>query len=274
MDTDMALEAFADASKAGELDGAVSRERFDEAAHLKITEVEILSDGAAARLGKPRGLYITLESDAPLWEYSPFHAERTAAVARELKKVCGDVFRGGVMFVGLGNRRITADSVGVLAAERVLATRHLKRLAGLDTSRLAETTVLTPGVMAQTGLESSELTAAVCGKAAPSQVIVCDALACFEPSEMGRSIQISSSGISPGSGVDNSRCELSEATLGARTAAVGVPTVSRLLGERGMLVTPKPADRLAHQSAELIAAAVNALLYSDLTPEEVLSLTL
>ena len=60
MDTDMALEAFTDARKAGELDGAVSRERFDEAAHLKITEVEILSDGAAARLGKPRGLYITL----------------------------------------------------------------------------------------------------------------------------------------------------------------------------------------------------------------------
>ena len=274
INTDMALEAFRDAEAAGKLEGAVSRERFDEKAHMKITEVEISSPEAAKRLGKPCGLYVTLECDRPLWEFSPFFEERVKALSRELKKVCGDL-GGGVLFAGLGNRRITADSVGVLTAERILATRHLKRMAKeIDTSDLADTTVLIPGVMAQTGLEAAELTAAICGKTAPKQVLVCDALACFEPSGMGMSIQLGSSGISPGSGVDNARGELSERTLGVRTAAVGVPTVSRLLGERGMLVTPKSADLLSLRSAELISAAVNRLLFPSLTREEVDSLLL
>ncbi len=274
INTDMALEAFRDAEAAGKLEGAVSRERFDEKAHMKITEVEITSPEAEERLGKPCGLYVTLECDRPLWEFSPFFEERVKALSRELKKVCGDL-GGGVLFAGLGNRRITADSVGVLTAERILATRHLKRMAEeIDTSDLADTTVLIPGVMAQTGLEAAELTAAVCGKTAPKQVLVCDALACFEPSGMGMSIQLGSSGISPGSGVDNARSELSERTLGVQTAAVGVPTVSRLLGERGMLVTPKSADLLSLRSAELISAAVNGLLFPSLTREEVDSLLL
>ena len=268
LNTDLALEAFKDAQKAGKLEGVISRERFDEASGFCITETEINTREAAEKLGKPEGLYVTLSCGEQLSEYTPLFTERVTAVARELKKVCGDISR--VLFTGLGNRRMTADCVGPLTAERVLATRHLKGLP-IDTKGMSETAVIAAGVAGQTGIESAEMTAAVCEKTRPTQVIVCDALACAEPLHMGRSIQLCSTGIAPGSGVENSRRELSEATLGVRVAAIGVPTVSRL-PDSDMLITPKAADRLSDSAAELIAAAVNSLLYPTLTAGEVRSL--
>ena len=270
LNTDLALEAFADARRAGQLKGAVSRERFDEPSGFLITETEIKTRAAAERLGKPMGLYVTLAAEEQLGTYTPLFAERTEALARELKRVCGDV--GRVLFAGLGNRRMTADCVGPLTADGVLATRHLKGLP-VDTSGMSETTVITTGVLGQTGIESAELTAAVCGKVRPSQVIVCDALACAEPENMGRSIQLCSSGIAPGSGVENARRELSRTTLGVPVAAIGVPTVSRL-PDSDMLISPRSADRLSEAAAALIAAAVNRLLCPELTAEEIRSLVI
>ncbi len=268
LNTDLALEAFADARRAGELKGVVSRERFDEASGFTISETEITTRAAAERLGKPAGRYVTLSSDTPLAEYSPRAAERVKALSRELGRVCGDISR--VLFAGLGNRRMTADCIGPLAADRVLATRHLKQLP-LDTEGMSETAVTAPGVLAQTGLESAETAAALCGVIKPAQVIVCDALACADPSHMGRSIQLCSTGIAPGSGVENSRRELSRKTLGVPVAAIGVPTVSRL-PDSDMLIMPRAADRLAEAAAELIAAAVNLLLYPGYTAEEIESI--
>lgn len=274
LDTDLALESYNDAGKAGKLDGARVSERRDDTAELTVTEIDVLTEEAAERLGKPVGKYITIESEAPFYEYSPRFAERCRAVAEAVSSVC---VKGSALFIGLGNRRITPDSIGPLAADRIFATRHIKRLAKeLFTDDLTETAVLAAGVMAQTGLESAETAAAVCSAVKPSQVIVCDALACSEPSHMGRTIQISSTGISPGSGVDNSREELSERTLGVPTAAIGIPTVSRLLSGRegfsDLLITPKPIDRLAEQGSALIAAAVNLFLHPGLTAEEISSL--
>jgi spore protease len=273
VDTDLALEAYADASKAEKIDGAFSKTRFDEKAQLKITEIDILTISAAERLGKPVGKYITAESDEPLYEYSPCFSARCKALAHEIAKVCG---KGSTLIVGLGNRKITADSLGPLTADRIFATRHIKRLAKeIDCSDLGEAAVIAPGVMAQTGLESSEVAAAVCKAANPRQVIVCDALACSKPSHMGRTVQICSTGISPGSGVENAREELSRRTLGVATAAIGIPTVSRILGEKGLsdlLVTPKPADKLVEQGSALISAAVNLYLHPTLSAEEISSL--
>lgn len=268
LNTDMALEAFEDARRAGELEGVVSRERFDEASGFCITETEIKTVAAAKKLGKPAGLYVTLVCGEQLNTYTPLFSERIEAVSRELCKVCGDISR--VLFAGLGNRSMTADCIGPLAADRVLATRHLKGLP-VDTSGMSETAVLTTGVTAQTGIESAEIAAAVCAVTEPTQVIVCDALACADPSHMGRSIQLCSTGISPGSGVENSRRELSESTLGVRVAAIGVPTVSRL-PDSDMLITPKSADGLSRSAAALIASAVNRLLYPGYTDEEIKSI--
>jgi spore protease len=130
--------------------------------------------------------------------------------------------------------------------------------------------------MAQTGLESAEAAAALCAAVKPEQLIVCDALACSEPSHMGRTVQICSTGISPGSGVENAREELSERTLGIPTAAIGIPTVSRILhGREGfadLLITPKPIDRLIKQGSALISQAVNLYLHPSLTAGDIAGL--
>jgi spore protease len=130
--------------------------------------------------------------------------------------------------------------------------------------------------MAQTGLESAETAAALCACVKPDQLIVCDALACSEPFHMGRTVQICSTGISPGSGVENAREELSERTLGIPVAAVGIPTVSRLLCDKpdyaDLLITPKPIDRLVRQGSELIAAGVNLFLHPSLSAEDIAGL--
>ncbi|SDA18657.1 spore protease [Ruminococcus sp. YE71] len=278
IDTDLALEVF-DSMEDGadELSGVRCGKYRDEDSGFEVTEIEVLTEAAAERLGKPAGRYITLEADAPLYEWSPKFEGQCRAVSQALEKVCGG--RGETLFFGLGNRRITPDCVGALTADRVFATRHIKRLAkGLDTDELGDSAVVAAGVLAQTGIESAELAAALCRRLKPAQVIVCDALACSEPSHMGRTIQLCSTGISPGSGVDNSRAELSERTLGVPCAAIGVPTVSRIMSgdERfeGLLVTPKPVDRLVLRAAEIIAAAVNLYLHPTLTYEDINSLIL
>ena len=124
LDTDLALESYV-SERAGKLEGVRTRERFDEAAEFTITEITVESEAAAKRLQKPCGTYITLETEAPLYEYHPNFSARCEALARELSKVCKG---GSTLFVGLGNRRITADSLGPLAADSVFATRHIKRL--------------------------------------------------------------------------------------------------------------------------------------------------
>lgn len=276
LNTDLALEAYDESRKIQDFDGAKLTKNYDSKAELSVTVLDITSQSAAERLGKPEGKYITLESDAPFYEYSPLFSERCRVVAKAIGDVCE---KGAAMFVGLGNRRITADSLGPLVSDRIFATRHIKRLAEeIDCGELEEASVIAAGVTAQTGLESAEIVAAVCGKVKPRQVIVCDALACEEPCRMGRTIQICSAGISPGSGVENARQELSRRTLGVPVAAIGIPTVSRLLsGKEGfgdLLVTPKPIDRLVLHGSELIAAAVNMYLHPTLSHEEALSLTL
>ncbi len=276
INTDLALEAYA-SDKAESIEGTRVSERFDSRARLKITEIDILTDTAAERLGKPAGKYITLESEEDFSEYCPCLTERRRAVSEAIEKICG---KGGMtLFAGLGNRRITPDSLGPLAADRIFATAHIKRLAKeLDSSQLGECAAVAAGVMAQTGIESAELIKALCDKIKPSRVIVCDALACSEPSHMGHTIQISGSGISPGSGVENSRAELSQRTLGVPVTAVGVPTVSRLMcdDERfgGLMITPRTVDKLVLFAAELISGGVNMFLHPSLTEEEIASLVL
>jgi spore protease len=274
INTDLAIERYNDAEKAGDTNGALCEKHYDGAARLSITQIDILTDGAAQKLGKAKGRYVTVESDEPFYEYSPFFGERCRAVCGAIESVCT---HGNTLFVGLGNRFITPDSLGSLVADRIFATRHIKRLAKeIDSEFLTETAVASPGVMAQTGLESAEIAAAICSAVKPSQLIVCDALACCDPTHMGRTIQLCSTGISPGSGVENSRAELSERTLGIPVAAIGIPTVSRVLADKepypDLLVTPKPIDRLVRQGSELIAAAVNMYLHPSLSHEEILSL--
>ena len=206
--TDLALEAEQRVNTSGRLRGVVKEERRCESAEFEITEINIENEEAAGQLGKPVGRYITVRcSRGRLSDCCRDAAARAECIARELTRLTP--LPGRVLVAGLGNTLITPDSLGPAAASGILATRHIKRLAReLDTDGLAEVSVISAGVMGQTGIESAAVVKALCREVEPDLVIVIDALACSELSHLGSTVQLCSTGISPGSGVENARAEL------------------------------------------------------------------
>ncbi len=265
--TDLAMEA-AERASAGALAGVKSRVRREEG--VTVIEVEILDRRGEEALGKPRGRYLTLETGRITPEALPRLAAAAASALREMMAQLGLTPETPVLVAGLGNRTVTPDSIGPLAAERVLVTRHLlgekKRLF----EGLRPVSAVIPGVLGVTGIESAELVAGAVRAARPGLVIALDALAAGSIRRVCRTVQLASGGIAPGSGVDNARAALSEAGLGVPVIAVGVPTVvdadtlcRELAGERAaerFFVTPREIDREAAMAAKLLGYAVNMAL--------------
>lgn len=243
---------------------------------FEITDVSVTSDGAAKKIEKPKGRYITLETGSRL-DMRPQNFEQSAAdLADELRSLMKA--RGSVLVVGLGNEAITPDSLGPRVISHIFSTRHIKTNApSLYSSDLGEVCAFAPGVMGQTGIEAGELIKSVCEAVKPSLVVAVDALACSELSHLGKTVQLTDSGISPGSGVLNSRKELSKATLGVPCIAVGVPTIADLGAERQggepLMVTPRSVDKLISCSAQLISSALNLALHPGLDLEDIIGLT-
>ncbi|MDE6519082.1 MAG: GPR endopeptidase [Ruminococcus sp.] len=265
----------------------VTAEHLPEGVHMKkrgkafeITEILIDDDCYKNSIGKGKGKYITLESES-LSRFSDLYEDMANELADEIKPLIPD---GEVFVAGLGNRDITSDAVGVKSAEKILATRHLQNELEKEDflNSLRRVSTLSGGVMGQTGIETAELIKAVCSEIKPSAVIVIDALACSDISRLGTTIQISDSGISPGSGVSNARKELSSKNMGVPVIAIGVPTVvdmhtivRSLTGIDidddlpNIMVTPKDIDRLTERASQLIAFGINLALQPRLTFDDV-----
>lgn len=248
---------------------------------VEITCVQIASPKASQQLQKPCGRYITIQTP-PLWNSLLDPQQEIDAAADCIRSLLPQ--EGTVLVVGLGNSSITPDALGPQVAQHILVTRHLtgELARSLGMGFLRKTAALIPGVLGQTGVESGELTAALVNFIQPSAVIVVDALAAQDYGRLGRTIQISDSGIAPGSGVQNSRKELSRRTLGIPVLSIGVPTVidaatlaAQLTGSsceqahQTAMVTPREIDRLIGHSAKFIALAINKALYPELSLEEI-----
>ena len=249
---------------------------------FQITEIIIDSDDHRRTLGKGKGQYITLESSS-ISRFCDNYEDMAQELASELKNLLPE---GEVLVAGLGNRDITPDAIGPWTAEKILATRHLRNELEDDEADFLKTlrpvSCLAGGVLGQTGIETAELITAICREIKPSAVIAVDALACSDIERLGTTIQICDSGISPGSGVANSRKELSAASLGIPVIAVGIPTVVDMHtivrsfgdvkipeGTPNMMVTPRDIDRLAERGAELIACGINLALQPTMTFSDV-----
>ncbi|MDO5124775.1 MAG: GPR endopeptidase [Ruminococcus sp.] len=284
--TDLAFESAQQILTTASISGLAQYQRNYENADIKVTEISVDDQKASEMIGKPIGKYVTIENTNGCFSlYSDLFEEQIDVLCKELNSLMGKTPRK-IMFAGLGNRAITPDSLGPITAEKIFATRHIKRLAkDIDTSDLSDVSVITTGVMAQTGVESSETVKALAGIIKPDVIIIVDALACSDLSHLGTTIQLTNTGISPGSGVENARKELSFHTLGVPCIAIGVPTVADMnsIAEElcniqapeefdGMLVTPKSIDNLVLRSAGLIATAINRTFHPELSDEEIASL--
>lgn len=261
---------------------------FPECVHIKhrgkvfgITEIIIDDDSLKDTLGKGKGRYITLEGES-LSRFTDDYEEMAQELADELKSF---VPEGEILVVGLGNSDITPDALGPQVSAKILATRHLRDELGDEEeflTSLRQVSVFAGGVLGQTGIETAEIVRAICREIKPAAVIVVDALACSDVSRLGTTIQISDTGISPGSGVANTRKELSERVLGVPVIAVGVPavvdmhTIVRSFTDAeisedvpNMMVTPRDIDRLIERAAELISFGINLALHPTLSFEDV-----
>ncbi len=249
---------------------------------FRITEIELLEDHWDHVIGKPKGRYVTLEAE-PLGKFSDAYQERAEELAGELSAFLPE---GPVLVAGLGNQEITPDALGPQTAARILATRHLRQELSEEEEflrSLRQVSVCSCGVMGQTGMEAAEVISAICNSLRPAAVVAVDALACSSLKRLGTTVQICDSGISPGSGVQNSRAALSKETLGIPVIAVGVPTVADLgiiaeeltgrQAQAGMMITPRDIDRLIHQAARLIACSLNLALHPQLEFSEADSIT-
>ncbi len=194
-----------------------------------VTVVDILNEKSAELMNKPMGRYVSLEIKPCLYLEDNELDEVVGYLAEEIKKLLIHMkFKkrtGSVLVAGIGNRGITSDSIGPKVIDSIAITRHLKIYYPKEHKNMWAVSGLVPGVMAQTGMETSEILGSVIKSLNPDLVIVLDALASRSLERINSTIQLTDSGISPGSGLGNERKVLSYETLGVPVIAIGVPTV-------------------------------------------------
>lgn len=227
--TDLALEERESfPGDGGEIRGVSLEEEYEEAADVKMTKVVILNEEGARAMKKPVGTYITLEADHMGDEDGEYHREISKVLARELEAILPKGKATRALVVGLGNQEVTSDSLGPKVLGNLQMTRHLIVEYGDEFGKkhgFPELSGLAPGVMAQTGMETAEILKGVIGQTKPDAVIAIDALAARSVRRLGTTIQLTDTGIHPGSGVGNHRNSLTEESLGVPVLAIGVPTV-------------------------------------------------
>ena len=228
--TDLALEVRENMEEnARECRGVSVEEEYKEESELKITKVVIETMNGAKAMGKPVGTYVTLEAPAMILPDEDYHEEISGELARQLKQIIpGLEGELSVMVVGLGNRDVTVDALGPNVVDNLTITRHMMKeygKAAFDKKKVHMVSGLVPGVMAKTGMESQEIIKGVVEKTKPDVVIVVDALAARSTRRLNRTIQLTNTGIHPGSGVGNHRNAITEEALGVPVIAIGVPTV-------------------------------------------------
>lgn len=253
--TDLALEAREKiADKAEEIRGVSIEETYKEEIDVRITKVVIETKNGAKSMGKPIGTYITLEAPGMLEEDEDYHREISEEIAEQLADVIPNMEEEqAILVVGLGNQDVTADALGPHVVDNLYITRHVLReygKAAYNRKNVHMISSIVPGVMAKTGMESAEIISGVIKETKPTIVVVIDALAARSTKRLNRTIQISNTGIHPGSGVGNHRNALNEESLGIPVIAIGVPTVV----DAATIVNDameKTIEQLRHQKVDM-----------------------
>ncbi len=305
--TDLAIEAHEMCSKEtaeeNHLDG-IDIEEYD-ADGIYVTVIRVRDEQGEKILGKPIGKYITIE--APQLKYSNDAYEKACIeISKQIRSLCSISENTKTLVVGLGNKFITPDALGPEVVSRLMVTNHIKtHMSDFLDDSYSSVCAIIPGVLGTTGIETTDIIKGVADKIKPELIIAVDALASRSIDRISTTIQISDSGISPGSGVENKRSGIDEKSVGTRVIAIGVPTVvdaatiasdsidmavsqngelsgcltkinkreiihKALTGSVGnMMVTPKDIDLVIERAAKTVANGINLALHKDLTFEDI-----
>ena len=287
--TDLAFEArdfYCSENKLSEIKGVISKKESVDG--FDITTVNIINSKGEKVIGKPKGKYVTFEVDPFLMREENSFLNACNVLKDILKNMLPKI-NGTVLIVGLGNSYITSDALGPLTLKNILITRHLIEKIPEYFGNMNPVASITPGVLSLTGMETEEIVGSLMSNRDISLVIVIDALASGSIKRLCRTIQISDTGISPGSGVGNHRNALNFETLGVPVIAIGVPTVvyagtlvyeiatnngidldkSKITEYSGdLIVTPRDIDENMRDMAKLIGYGIN-LAVQDITVNEI-----
>ena len=227
--TDLALETTERFQEENvEIRGVEIQEDYNKERDIRTTIVKITTENGARTMGKPQGTYITIEAPDLSVPDEDYHREISEEVAHHLRELIDLGRQQSVLVVGLGNQEITADSLGPRAVSGLHMTRHVIREYGLKSNehmKMHQISGIAPGVMAQTGMETAEIVQGIVSETKPDVVVAIDALAARSVRRLSRTIQITDTGIHPGSGVGNHRNGLTEENLQVKVIGIGVPTV-------------------------------------------------
>ena len=287
--TDLALEAREiwqeSAEKTTRLAGVKATKQRQEG--YPVTRVDILDGRGEAALGKPQGSYLTIDLTTFWQRKADFFERAVRAVGSQLKTLLPP--EGPALVIGLGNDAMTPDAVGPLAVDSVLVTRHLIAAMPKHFSGFRPVAVQRTGVLGTTGVESAEAVRGLVAEVQPALVIAVDALASRRTGRVCAAVQLSDTGIIPGSGVGNHRSALNRETLGVPVFAVGIPTVvdaatlaadlmeeagiadidedKLRAGQQNLMVTPRDIDQQVRDLAKVVGYGINWAL-QDLEIEE------
>lgn len=241
--------------------------------------IKISSEEGARAIGRPKGIYDTLQTSRMDLLDEESREDAKEEIARELCYLCDieDVYPERILIVGLGNYKLTPDSIGTRCADKVKPTMHIKEFDTefFDSLECSELAVIAPGVLSSTGYDSTVAVRGLCKELNPSLVIVIDSLASRSAERLGTTVQFSNTGVRPGSGIGNGNRIMDKASLSSPVISIGVPTIidSKLFGRRepqgdkltdlvpgdysGMFVSPKEIDGIVESASEIIAGGIN-----------------
>lgn len=294
--TDLALEVRESFEEDNvEIKGVILKESYNKKKDIKVTTVIIKDEKGQKAMEKPMGTYITIEAPKLQEEDESFHEPLSKEIAKYINKITGGLKDKEILIAGLGNREVTPDALGPQVVDNLFVTRHLIKEYGKafkEKHEMGTLSAIAPGVMGQTGMESIEILRGIIKETSPTLLIVIDALAARSVSRLITTIQITDTGISPGSGVGNNRGAINKESLGIDVIALGVPTVvdaativnhtmelflnkqgfkeeeiNSFMGEireveiDNMFVTPKNIDESIKRMSFTISEALNSCIY-------------
>lgn len=307
--TDLAVETQERMQSSGQASSGVSVNKEERSHETMVSTVIIETENAAKELGRPKGHYVTLENPHMSEDDVDYHREISIELAHCIRRLLPDPQRNqdiiedleqeidyAVLVVGLGNRMVTPDALGPSVVDNLYITRHIINEFGkyaFGKERISRVSAIVPGVMAQTGMECVEILKGIVEQTEPDLMITVDALAARSTKRLGRTVQLTDTGITPGSGIGNHRNAINKESVGVPVISIGIPTVvdaativsdavsdfmdelrrkrelsaqdeplltaQKMLSPQlyGMFVTPKDIDESIKQLSFLISEAIN-----------------
>ena len=246
--------------------------------HCTVSTVEIKTDKEQKILGKEKGNYVTVEFDK-IYKIDEVDFESVVSVVTDILKQYTDKYKNKrILIVGIGNREITADSIGPKTIDRIIVTRGLENTEFVGEGLFGNVSAICTDVFGNTGVESAEIVEGIGKTLSPSLIIVVDSLATVKLDRLCKTVQISDTSISPGGGIENERKTISSHRLGIPIVSIGVPTVidtSLLVKESderldSLITIPSQIETATDLGAKLIAFSINKAIHYDLTTEDIL----